>query len=53
MIDWCLHILIICALRGLVHIFWSSFVNMLFLTSNRRINQQGYDFKQIDNEWNW
>ncbi|KAF2310376.1 hypothetical protein GH714_008278 [Hevea brasiliensis] len=26
---------------------------MLFLTSNRRINQQGYDFKQIDNEWDW
>ncbi|KAF2285864.1 hypothetical protein GH714_008486 [Hevea brasiliensis] len=53
MINWCLHILIISALRGALHIFWSSFVNMLFLTSNRRINQQGYDFKQIDKEWDW
>ncbi|KAJ9141201.1 hypothetical protein P3X46_031769 [Hevea brasiliensis] len=52
-IDWCLHILIICALREMVHSFWGSYVNMLFLTSNRRINQQGYDFKQIDNEWDW
>ncbi|XP_065850708.1 very-long-chain aldehyde decarbonylase CER3 [Euphorbia lathyris] len=51
--EWFIHILILCALRGLIYCAWSSFVNMLFLTFNRRINQQGYDFKQIDKEWDW
>ncbi|KAK8698389.1 hypothetical protein V6N13_114509 [Hibiscus sabdariffa] len=50
---WCLHILVICALRGLIHQLWSSYSNMLFLTRNRRIKQQGVDFKQIDREWDW
>ncbi|XP_021276679.1 protein ECERIFERUM 3 [Herrania umbratica] len=50
---WCLHILLICALRGLIHQLWSSYGNMLFLTRNRRIKQQGVDFKQIDREWDW
>ncbi|XWS70891.1 hypothetical protein CRYUN_Cryun03dG0088400 [Craigia yunnanensis] len=50
---WCLHILVICALRGLIHQLWSSYNNMLFLTRNRRIKQQGVDFKQIDREWDW
>ncbi|XP_057967777.1 very-long-chain aldehyde decarbonylase CER3 [Malania oleifera] len=49
----CLHILIICVLRCLIHQFWSSYSNMLFLTRNRRILQQGIDFKQIDREWDW
>ncbi|KAK4604919.1 hypothetical protein RGQ29_013119 [Quercus rubra] len=49
----CLHLLILCALRGLVHQLWSSYTNMLFLTRNRRILQQGVDFKQIDKEWDW
>uniref|UniRef100_A0A2P2Q447 Protein ECERIFERUM 3 n=1 Tax=Rhizophora mucronata TaxID=61149 RepID=A0A2P2Q447_RHIMU len=51
--DWCLHVLIICALRGGIHFLWSSFTSMLFLNSNRRISQQGCDFKQIDREWDW
>ncbi|XP_034926806.1 very-long-chain aldehyde decarbonylase CER3 [Populus alba] len=51
--DWCLHILIICVARSSLHQLWSSYVNMLFLTCNRRINQHGYDFKQIDREWDW
>uniref|UniRef100_A0A2N9EMR2 Very-long-chain aldehyde decarbonylase CER1-like C-terminal domain-containing protein n=1 Tax=Fagus sylvatica TaxID=28930 RepID=A0A2N9EMR2_FAGSY len=51
--DWYLHILILCALRGLTHQIWSSYSNMLFLTRNRRILQQGVDFKQIDREWDW
>ncbi|XP_011012180.1 PREDICTED: protein ECERIFERUM 3-like [Populus euphratica] len=51
--DWCLHILIICVARSSLHQLWSSYVNMLFLTCNRRINQHGYDFKQIDKEWDW
>ncbi|CAL8078860.1 unnamed protein product [Prunus armeniaca] len=51
--SWCLHILILCALRGLVHQLWSSYTNMLFLTRTRRILQQGVDFKQIDKEWDW
>ncbi|KAK9213496.1 hypothetical protein WN943_002884 [Citrus x changshan-huyou] len=50
---WCLHILFISVLRGLIHILWNSFSNMLFLNRTRQINQRGVDFKQIDNEWNW
>ncbi|MBA0681092.1 hypothetical protein Goari_012750 [Gossypium aridum] len=49
---WCVHILIICALRGFMHQLWSSYNNMLFL-GNCRIKQQGVEFKQIDNEWDW
>ncbi|XP_059645008.1 very-long-chain aldehyde decarbonylase CER3-like isoform X2 [Cornus florida] len=51
--SWCLHVLIICALRGLVHQLWSSYHHMLFLNRNRRVSQSGIDFKQIDREWNW
>lgn len=50
---WSLHILIICALRGLIYLLWGVFGNMFFLTRNRRILKQGVDFKQIDNEWHW
>ncbi|CAN8248407.1 unnamed protein product [Cochlearia groenlandica] len=50
---WCLHILIICGLKGLLHVFWSSFTNMLCLTRTLRINPKGVDFKQIDHEWHW
>ncbi|KAK8655109.1 hypothetical protein V6N13_107701 [Hibiscus sabdariffa] len=50
---WCLHVLLICGLRGLIHQLWSSYSNMLFLTRTRRIIQQGVDFKQIDREWDW
>ncbi|TYH60454.1 hypothetical protein ES332_D08G293600v1 [Gossypium tomentosum] len=49
---WCVHILIICALRGFMHQLWNSYNNMLFL-GNCRIKQQGVEFKQIDNEWDW
>lgn len=50
---WCLHILIVCALRAFTYQQWSSYSSMLFLTRNRRILQTGIDFKQIDTEWNW
>ncbi|XP_006845484.2 protein ECERIFERUM 3 [Amborella trichopoda] len=50
---WCVHILIICALRGLIHQLWFSYSNMLFLTKKLRVLQQGVDFKQIDREWHW
>ncbi|XVF88072.1 hypothetical protein PTKIN_Ptkin19aG0019800 [Pterospermum kingtungense] len=50
---WCLHILLISASRGLIHQLWNTHNNMLFLTRNRRIKQQGIDFKQIDREWDW
>ena len=50
---WCLNILIICGLKGLVHVLWSTYNNMLFLTRTLRINPKGVDFKQIDHEWNW
>ncbi|KAK6944289.1 putative domain Wax2, C-terminal [Dillenia turbinata] len=50
---WCLHVLILCALKGLIHQLWSSYSHMLFLTRNRRILHQGVDFKQIDKEWDW
>ncbi|XP_058211162.1 very-long-chain aldehyde decarbonylase CER3 [Rhododendron vialii] len=51
--SWCLHILIICALRASIYQYWTSWSNMLFLTRNRRILPQGVDFKQIDKEWDW
>lgn len=51
--NWCLHILLISFLRVGIHICWSSYSTMLFLTRNRRILQQGVDFKQIDMEWDW
>ncbi|KAJ9693428.1 hypothetical protein PVL29_012274 [Vitis rotundifolia] len=51
--SWCLHILLLCALRGLVHQLWFSYCNMLFITRNRWILQQGIGFKQIDREWHW
>uniref|UniRef100_A0A1D1YIC5 aldehyde oxygenase (deformylating) n=1 Tax=Anthurium amnicola TaxID=1678845 RepID=A0A1D1YIC5_9ARAE len=50
---WWVHILLICALRGLVHTLWCSYGNMLFLTRNRRIVKDGVDFEQIDKEWDW
>ncbi|WZY81122.1 hypothetical protein YC2023_027506 [Brassica napus] len=50
---WCLNILISCGLKGIVHVFWSSYNNMLFLTRTLRINPNGVDFKQIDHEWHW
>ncbi|KAI9192834.1 hypothetical protein LWI28_028263 [Acer negundo] len=50
---WCLHILIISMLRGIIYLLWNVYSNMLFLTRNRRIIQKGIDFKQIDTEWDW
>lgn len=52
-IDWCFYILVLCALRALVYTLWNSYSNMLWINRNRRIIQQGVDFKQIDNEWHW
>ncbi|RWR94217.1 Glycoside hydrolase [Cinnamomum micranthum f. kanehirae] len=49
--SWCLHILIICALRGLIYQLWHSYGSMLFLTRNRMVNKQGVGYKQIDEEW--
>ncbi|KAM7471607.1 hypothetical protein LguiA_009790 [Lonicera macranthoides] len=51
--SWCIHILILCSLRGLIHQLWSTFNNMLFFNRNCRISQRGIDFKQIDSEWHW
>ncbi|XP_054794002.1 very-long-chain aldehyde decarbonylase CER3-like [Prosopis cineraria] len=51
--SWCLHLLILCALRGLVHVLWGSYSHMHFLTRNRRILQRGVDYKQVDREWDW
>ncbi|XAR67811.1 hypothetical protein NMG60_11002728 [Bertholletia excelsa] len=51
--NWCIHVLLICALRGLVYQLWSSYSNMLFLNGNRRVSQLGLDFRQIDREWDW
>uniref|UniRef100_A0A1J3JD27 Protein ECERIFERUM 3 n=1 Tax=Noccaea caerulescens TaxID=107243 RepID=A0A1J3JD27_NOCCA len=50
---WCLHILIICGLKGILHVDWSVYNNMLFVTRTLRINPNGVDFKQIDHEWHW
>ncbi|PSS36193.1 Protein ECERIFERUM like [Actinidia chinensis var. chinensis] len=51
--NWCLHILIICFLRACMYQLWNSCSSMLFLNRNRRILEQGVDFKQIDKEWDW
>ncbi|KAI0504696.1 hypothetical protein KFK09_015649 [Dendrobium nobile] len=50
---WCLHILILFALRALIFQLWWTFSSMLFLTRKRRIIKEGVDFKQIDREWDW
>ncbi|XP_058765667.1 very-long-chain aldehyde decarbonylase CER3-like [Vicia villosa] len=50
---WCLNLIILCGLRIVLHVLWSSYSNMLFLTRDRKILQQGVDFNQIDKEWNW
>ncbi|KAL1554081.1 Very-long-chain aldehyde decarbonylase cer3 [Salvia divinorum] len=50
---WCLHILILFGARALVHQLWGSYSSILFLNRNRRIDQKGVEFKQIDAEWNW
>ncbi|KAG4932486.1 hypothetical protein JHK87_046488 [Glycine soja] len=52
-LSWCLHLLILSGLRGLIHVLWGSYSHMFFLTRNRRIVQKGVDFKQIDKEWDW
>ncbi|CAN1326325.1 Very-long-chain aldehyde decarbonylase CER3 [Linum perenne] len=52
-LDWYFYMVIIWYLRMYVHIMWSAFVNMLFFTKSLRINKHGYDFKQIDKEWDW
>ncbi|ONK75530.1 uncharacterized protein A4U43_C03F17850 [Asparagus officinalis] len=49
--SWCLHILILCALRGLTHQLWTSFGYMLFLVRRRRVIKDGVDYEQIDKEW--
>lgn len=51
--NWCLHLLILSALRVAIYVGWSAFSNMLFLNRNRRIVDRGVDFRQIDKEWNW
>ncbi|XP_038987308.1 very-long-chain aldehyde decarbonylase GL1-1-like isoform X1 [Phoenix dactylifera] len=51
--NWCLHLLILSGLRGLIYLLWTSFSNMLFLTWRRRVILDGIDFKQIDKESNW
>nr|AOS88705.1 VLC-Acyl-CoA reductase [Brassica napus] len=50
---WCLHILIICGLKGFLHVLWSVYNNMLWVSRTLRINPNGVDFKQIDHEWHW
>ncbi|KAJ8750974.1 hypothetical protein K2173_016155 [Erythroxylum novogranatense] len=52
-VDWCLSILVLFSLREFVYFLWSNFSSMLFLNRKYRINQEGYDFKQIDKEWDW
>ncbi|KMT03535.1 hypothetical protein BVRB_8g192120 [Beta vulgaris subsp. vulgaris] len=50
---WSFHILLLCSLRYTVYQLWHTYCNMHFLSLERRINQQGVDFKQVDHEWNW
>ncbi|KAJ8767298.1 hypothetical protein K2173_017342 [Erythroxylum novogranatense] len=52
-VDWYLHVVVLFTLREFVYFLWSSFSSMLFLNRKLRINKDGYDFKQIDSEWDW
>ncbi|XP_065000184.1 very-long-chain aldehyde decarbonylase GL1-2-like [Musa acuminata AAA Group] len=52
-VGWSLHLLILFGLRSLTYQLWYSFTNMLFFTRKRRVINEGVDFKQIDNEWDW
>ncbi|PWA58723.1 fatty acid hydroxylase, NAD(P)-binding domain, Uncharacterized domain Wax2 [Artemisia annua] len=51
--SWCLHILILSLLRGVVHQLWSSLNNSFYIKRNNRLSQKGIDFDQIDKEWHW
>ncbi|VAI80718.1 unnamed protein product [Triticum turgidum subsp. durum] len=51
--SWCLHLLLLLALRSLTHQLWFSYANMLFFTRRRRVVPDGVDFRQIDAEWDW
>lgn len=51
--SWCLHLLLLLALRSLTHQLWFSYANMLFFTRRRRVVRDGVDFQQIDAEWDW
>ncbi|KAI4969762.1 hypothetical protein ZWY2020_000676 [Hordeum vulgare] len=51
--SWCLHLLLLLALRSLTHQLWFSYANMLFFTRRRRVVPDGVDFVQIDAEWDW
>ncbi|KAM3214663.1 hypothetical protein ACQJBY_066913 [Aegilops geniculata] len=51
--SWCLHLLLLLALRSLTHQLWFSYANMLFFTRRRRVVPDGVDFHQIDDEWDW
>ncbi|KAF6135482.1 hypothetical protein GIB67_015335 [Kingdonia uniflora] len=50
---WCLHLLIICALRSAIYTACTNHSNAHYLTLKRRILPQGVGFKQIDSEWHW
>ncbi|KAK9097991.1 hypothetical protein Syun_025036 [Stephania yunnanensis] len=51
--EWCLHILAICALRLYIYLLWCIYGRMYFFTKRRLIDGKTVDFKQIDSEWNW
>ncbi|XP_062232942.1 very-long-chain aldehyde decarbonylase GL1-3-like [Phragmites australis] len=51
--SWCLHLLVLLALRSLTFQLWFSYGNMLFFTRRRRVVEDGVDFRQIDAEWDW
>ncbi|KAL9242240.1 hypothetical protein vseg_016260 [Gypsophila vaccaria] len=50
---WCFHLLVLCALRCLMHQIFHTYCSMHFLSQKQRINHQGVDFNQIDHEWDW
>ncbi|KAM0041008.1 putative fatty acid hydroxylase, NAD(P)-binding domain superfamily [Helianthus debilis subsp. tardiflorus] len=51
--NWCFHVFFISSLRFALYMWYTNFCNMLFLTRNRLILEQGIDFDQIDKEWDW
>ncbi|KAL5225070.1 hypothetical protein ABZP36_011709 [Zizania latifolia] len=51
--SWCLHLIVLLALRSLTYQLWFSYGNMLFFTRRRRVVDHGVDFRQVDAEWDW
>jgi hypothetical protein len=51
--NWCLHMLIIAALRYLNGQLWMNLSRCYYLTSKYQIQTKGITFEQVDRESSW